>query len=288
MVFLPSSPDFARGRLSLTFLDVGQGDAIVISFPQGQIMLLDCGGRPSFGVNQQGIEGEPIFIEDRAGIGARAVAPFLWYKGVGRIDHLAASHSDSDHVQGFSEIARDFPFETAISAASELKDPFPAVVAQARPRRRQLWRGDRLEIEGAVIDVLAPFADRDATSLSSNNRSLVWRLTYGSRRFLLAGDIERAIEGRLASTSDDLRADVLKIAHHGSRTSSTAEFLSRVSPVLAVISVASPSPYGHPHPEVLARLETTGAKLFTTSRCGAITISTDGNDLQVETFTNCK
>jgi competence protein ComEC len=101
MVFLPSSPDFARGRLSLTFLDVGQGDAIVVAFPQGQIMLLDCGGRPSFGVDRQKTEDEHIFIEDRAGVGARAVAPFLWHRGVQRIDLLAASHSDTDHVQGF-------------------------------------------------------------------------------------------------------------------------------------------------------------------------------------------
>jgi competence protein ComEC len=156
-------------------------------------------------------------------------------------------------VQGFSEIARDFAFEMAISAAIEPKDPFPAVVGQARPRRKQLGRGDRLEIGEAVIDVLAPFVDRDATSLSSNNRSLVLRLTFGKRRFLLTGDIERAIEARLTATVDDLRADVLKIAHHGSRTSSTAEFLARVSPALAVISVASPSPFGHPHPDVLAR-----------------------------------
>jgi competence protein ComEC len=176
----------------------------------------------------------------------------------------------------------------AISATIEPKDPFPVEVARAHPKRKWLRRDDRLEIGGAVIDVLAPFVDPDAKSLSSNNRSMVLRLTYGRRRFLLTGDIERAVEARLTATDDDLQADVLKIAHHGSRTSSTAGFLARVAPAVSVISVASPSPYGHPHPDVLARLGATGARLLTTSQCGAITISTDGNDLQVETFLKCK
>jgi competence protein ComEC len=123
---------------------------------------------------------------------------------------------------------------------------------------------------------------------SSNNRSIVMRLTWRERSFLLTGDIEREVESKLVATHDDLRADVLKVAHHGSRTSSISEFLARVAPRFAVISVASPSPFGHPHDEVLQRLRATGARLLMTSHCGAIAISTDGQDLRCETFVKCE
>jgi competence protein ComEC len=103
----------------------------------------------------------------------------------------------------------------------------------------------------------------------------------------LTGDIEKEAEARLVESKTDLRADVLKVAHHGSKTSSTIEFLERVNPRHAVISVAKPSPFGHPHPEALARLQTTNARVWRTSECGAITISTDGGDLRVETFIKC-
>lgn len=293
LLIVPPSTRFERGRLSVTFLDVGQGDAIVIAFPHGQIMLLDSGGRPSFGPSMTGTDdGEPGFIEDRPGVGQLAVAPFLWHRGVRRIDYLAASHGDADHVGGFAEIARLFRFGKAICAAMEARDPFPAEV-QTVTRHRDRWqRGDRIRIDGATIDVLSPFAGNNAEGAgirqSSNDRSLVLRLQFGTRRFLLTGDIERESEARLVAAGEDLRADILKVAHHGSRTSTTAGFLSRVGPEIAVISVAAPSPFGHPHPEVMTRLKQAGAKILKTSDCGAITISTDGSDLKLETFTKCE
>jgi competence protein ComEC len=124
--------------------------------------------------------------------------------------------------------------------------------------------------------------------MSENNESMVLRITFGARSFLLTGDIEKDAEARLVGSESDLRADVLKVAHHGSKTSSTLGFLEKVNPRHAVISVARPSPFGHPHPEALARLRTTGARIWRTSECGAITISTDGADLRVETFVKCE
>ncbi len=126
---------------------------------------------------------------------------------------------------------------------------------------RTLTRGDSFNLDGVRVDVLAPFPETHPPR-SGNNESLVLRLSFGSRVFLLTGDIERPIEERLVRSGSDLRADVLKVAHHGSRTSSTQPFLERVSPDYAVISVANPSPFGHPHAEVLQRLAGAGARCF--------------------------
>jgi competence protein ComEC len=113
------------------------------------------------------------------------------------------------------------------------------------------------------------------------------QVCFGGRSFLFTGDIEKSTEALLVASGEALRADVLKVAHHGSKTSTSAEFLSRVRPQHAVISVAYPSPFGHPHPEVIERLRASDVRVWRTSRCGAITISTDGSDLRVETFVNC-
>jgi competence protein ComEC len=147
--------------------------------------------------------------------------------------------------------------------------------------------GDEFEIDGVRIKVLWPTGDADSVAMSSNNQSLALRISFGHRSFLLTGDIEKEAEARLIAAAN-LKTDVLKIAHHGSKTSTTAEFLESAKPKHAVISVADPSPYGHPHVEVIERLQTSGAKIWRTSHCGAITISTDGSDLRVETFLKCE
>jgi len=149
-------------------------------------------------------------------------------------------------------------------------------------------RGERFVIDGTRIDVLSPPAGPGEQVLTDNNRSLVLKITYGNRSFLLTGDLEKEGEAMLLNSGSDVAADVLKVAHHGSRTSSTDEFLHAVCPSHAVISVADPSPYGHPHAEVIERLREKGARIWRTSACGAITISTDGLDLRVETFVKCE
>jgi competence protein ComEC len=289
LVLHPFKHEYERGRLSITFLDVGQGDAMLISFPQGSLMLLDSGGRARFDSREADEDAEDVFIEDGIGVGEAAVAPYLWRRGIKRLDWIAASHGDADHVEGFGEIGRGFEIGAALKGAPGRSDPpdlfdKAALAANAPPRRRR--RGEALDIDGARIDVLAPFADRPL--MSGNNESLVLRITFGTRSFLLTGDIEKEAEARLVESESDLRADVLKVAHHGSKTSSTIGFLERVNPRHAVISVAKLSPFGHPHPEALARLRTTSARIWRTSECGAITISTDGVDLRVETFVKCE
>lgn len=282
----PFAHRFERGRLCVTFLDVGQGDAILIVFPHGGLMMMDAGGRPNFNARGKDEDG---FVEDRIGIAEASVMPYLWRRGIARLDWIAASHGDADHVEGFAELVRSFEIGAAIKGQASRSDLPPSIfdqaVQSANLQLQTLKRGDLFEIDGVQIHVLSPFADRAENS--TNNDSLVLKLTFGSRSFLLTGDIEKETEARLVEAETDLRVDVLKVAHHGSKTSSTAEFLAKVNPQHAVISVADPSPFGHPHPEVVARLRGAGAEVWQTSRCGAITISTDGKDLRVETFVKC-
>jgi competence protein ComEC len=292
IVWHPFRHRYEAGRLSVTFLDVGQGDAIFISFPQGATMLLDSGGRNALNGVIESDESEDVFIEDRIGIGEAAIAPFLWQRGIKRLDYIVASHSDSDHTQGFSEIVRAFDIGSAVIGMKPTKDEQFDVLQRAFDKHHIKtliqMRGQRFDVDGAHLEFLAPFAEQTNAPRYGNNQSLVVRLTFGKCTFLFTGDVESATERRLLTTENNLQADVLKVAHHGSRTSTTDEFLRRVAARFAVISVASPSPFGHPHPEVVERLQASGAETLRTSDCGAITFSTDGEDLRTETYVRCR
>lgn len=289
LVLHPFAPEFERGRLSVTFLDVGQGDAMLLAFPQGRMMLFDSGGKITFRQPEEADADEEFFVEDDVGIAEAAVMPYLWRRGIKRLDWIVASHGDADHVEGFGDIVRSFEIGQALRAEMPPHRPdlFDQAVGSVRVPMRTLRRGEELNIDGARVEVLSPAREGEST-LSDNNQSLVFRVRFGDRSFLLTGDIEKEAEARLVAAPGDLHADVLKVAHHGSRTSSTAEFLDRVKPQHAVISVAYPSLFGHPHAEVLARLQERNARIWQTSRCGAITISTDGRDLRVQTFVPCE
>ena len=276
LVTHPVGHRFEPGRLSLTFLDVGQGDAIVIDFPQGQVMMVDSGGDAQFG-RRVAEEGEEMpFIEDRLGIAEAAVLPYLWSRGIERLDTVVATHGDNDHVGGFVELVRNMRVGAAWQAPGEQGAFTPAMREAAVPVRR-LSAGTRIEVDGVAIEVLSAGG-------VGNNGSLVLRLRFGRRSFLLTGDIEREAEQELVRRGVDLRADVLKVAHHGSRTSTTAEFLDRTAASVAVISAGAGNSFGHPHEEVVERLRQRGLRILETSRHGAVTISTDGDDLRVELF----
>ena len=291
LVWHPAGHVYEPGRLSVTFLDVGQGDALVISFPRGAVMMFDGGGR--LPLRQSDDDGdEEIFVEDRIGIGEAAVAPYLWQRGISCLDLIAVSHSDTDHSEGFIELVRSFRPGAALTGMIPSSDeqfaPLEQALARAGVPLRVMQRGESFELDGVRVTALAPFADEANAPRYGNNQCLVLRLSYGSRSFLLTGDIERKTEERLLTAGENLRADVLKVAHHGSRTSSTAAFIRAAAPQYAVISVAAPSPFGHPHAEVLERWQQSGAQVMTTSACGAITISTDGQDLKAQTFVRCE
>ncbi|MBK8302101.1 MAG: ComEC/Rec2 family competence protein [Chloracidobacterium sp.] len=285
IVFHPFSVARPDGRLHIDFLDVGQGDAALITFPDGKTMLVDGGGR--FDYRKKDDEADP-FEPDTRGIGESVVSEVLWAKGYSRIDAILATHADADHIQGLTDVAKNFSIGNAIFARTPTDDPDLIALADILKRRRVpveiVARGDRLNFGEVTVEVIYPSASDDPNAVSDNDHSIVLGITCGSRTFLLTGDIERQAETEILYSNVMLNADLIKVPHHGSRTSSTSPFVDGVKAQYAIISVGRNSPFGHPHPEIVERWKAAGATVMTTGEKGMISVSTDGNDLQILTF----
>jgi len=188
-------------------------------------------------------------------------------------------------MQGLVDVAKNFKIKAAFFGRTPFKDENFAELYSVLQKRKidavKLLKGDVLIFGDVKIEILFPTGTDE---ISDNNHSLVLRIIYGEKRFLLTGDIEKEAERALLETSEFLRSDVLKVAHHGSRTSSTQEFVDAARAFIVVIPVGRESPFGHPHPEVVTHWKNSGATVLTTGERGTISISTDGKDLQVETF----
>ena len=287
----PFSAGRPDGRLRIDFLDVGQGDAALVTMPDGTTLLLDAGGRPRFDdARRSASAGEvgEVFERDTRSIGEAVVSEYLWWRGLDRVDYLLATHADADHIDGLNDVARNFDVRAAIVARAPARDPefaqFAATMQQYDVPVRLVGRGDTLRFGAVEAEVLWPPRSENPDAPSGNDDSVVLRLRFGHRVFILTGDIEKGAEAALMGVQDNLRCDVVKVAHHGSKTSSTDAFVKATQPSLAVISVGLTSIFGHPHKEVLERLKASGAEILTTGQRGAISISTDGQDLKVETF----
>lgn len=285
IVFHPFSASRATGDLKIEFLDVGQGDSAFITFPNGETMLIDGGGRVNYGSSDD--DADAPFELDLPRIGEMVVSEFLWEKGYSRIDRLVVSHADADHSQGLTDVVRNFAVgEILIGAVPATDSEMAELLAQAKRYSvpvRQIGKGDTFEIAGVRIDVLWPVSASHPTG-SDNNSSLVLRMSFGGQRFLFTGDIEKEAEAEILANGSPLGSDVVKVPHHGSRTSSTQGFVNAVSPKVAVIPVGRRSMFGHPHPEVVDRWRLVGTEVTTTGSKGTITIKTDGNTLIFETF----
>lgn len=291
IVFHPFSQPKVDGRLHIDFLDVGQGDSALITFPNGETLLVDGGGKGNFGKNyvQNDYEDEPENFEpDTQTIGEMVVSNYLWAKGFSQIDYILATHADADHIQGLSDVAKNFRVRGAIFGRTPLKNPGFADLYSVLQKRGieslTVSRGNVLTFGNAKVEVLSPEMDNNAEAVSDNNHSLVLRIIYGARKFLLTGDIEKETERQLLNVLETINTDVIKVAHHGSATSSTQDFVDASKAKLAIISVGKQSPFGHPKPEVVERWKNAGAKVLTTGENGTVSISTDGNDLQLKTF----
>jgi competence protein ComEC len=258
------------GRLHVYFLDVGQGDAIFVVAPDGRQVLIDGGPSPEALLNELG-----------------RVMPF-WDRS---LDLLVLTHLDADHVTGLysvltryrvAQVLDDLPQDlSAVPAASLWADD----VAAAHAARLAARPGMRLFAGEAAFTVLyageaGPGGAAPATD-SDNNDSLVVRLDYGGTAFLLTGDAEQQVEARLIGSGLPLRADVLKVGHHGSERATSLPFVGAVAPRLAVIQVGAGNRYGHPQPAVLQRLA--GSRVLRTDQNGRVEVISDGQRLTVAT-----
>ncbi|HWZ30669.1 MAG TPA: ComEC/Rec2 family competence protein [Bryobacteraceae bacterium] len=270
LLWHPWPPAFVPGTLELTVIDVGQGDSLLVAFPQGKTMLIDGGGVLQYGRQRK----------TNLDTGEDVVSPYLWYRGMRRIDVVVATHAHEDHSGGISALLENFrpqelwvgayPLERVARNAARVH--VPVLEKRASPP---------FAFSGATIQVLSPPPGYSAAK-SGNNDSLALRITYGRRTFLLTGDMERPMEARLLDQT--IQADVLKVGHHGSKTSTMQPFLDAVSPSVAVISAGFENSFGHPTREVLARLADRHAAVLRTDLDGLITVRTDGQRLWLDTM----
>ena len=275
-----------EGNLVLSFLDVGQGDGIFLDFPEGKV-LVDGGSSSLYGVGKNRLE------------------PFFAYSGAAHLDYIAATHADSDHISGIREILEDvrdhltnFSVGTLLlpktkDGSDALKD-LEALARASGTRVLYVSAGDFIEIGKARLDILGPDLSAETSPLDENAQCIVLGVHYGSFDALLTGDVqgegEKCLLNRLekafspdpptaplygspegaSGVFDVHRLDVLKVAHHGSKYSTPAELLSLASPKVAVLSCGRNNSYGHPHEELLARLEAAGTRVYRTDVHGAI------------------
>ncbi len=266
------------GRLRVTFLDVGHGNASLVEFPGGRRMLVDGGGS----------------FDGRFDFGRHVVAPFLWKNRIGKIDIIVLTHPHPDHIGGLPYIVEHFAVEELWTNGERAEVPaFELLMTKADEKnvRKKVVSAltGTVEARGVSIRVLNPpkpvsplgtrLSDRE-----SNNGSLVLKLSYGATAILLGGDIAAEAETALARSGADLRSDVLLVPHHGARRSCTDVLLARVRPEYAVISARETSASRTPHPEVLERLERAGAGIYRTDRHGTVTVETDGGVIRIETY----
>jgi competence protein ComEC len=277
VVLHPLSSGRHDGKLRVDFLDVGQGDAALVTMPNGTTLLIDGGGRPSIPTTNT--------TESTRSIGETVVAEYLWWRGLSEIDYVVVTHADADHIDGLNDVLKNFTVRAALVARAPADDPeyakFSATLRETRTHVEMIQAGDTIRFGTVEVSVLWPRAGGET---SANNDSVVLRIWFGERSILLTGDIEKAAEQELLAAPEQLHVDVVKTPHHGSKTSSTFPFVLAAKPEFAIISVGQHSMFGHPHREVVERWQANGATVLTTGECGTITVTTDGQDISLKTF----
>jgi len=263
--FPPSSKE-----LKVTFIDVGQGDSILVEFPGTKKMLIDGGGLPLSDFN----------------IGERVVSPFLWKKGIKAIDYLVLTHAHPDHMNGLISVAQNFRIEEFWESLSPDNNMAYSRLRQNLNRstvQRRVFRGQTFDINGVTVDILHPRKGDPRILSVDNDQSSVLRISFGRTSLLLASDIGVGAEADILESGIEVRSDVLKSPHHGSRSSSSEHFLEATNPQYIVISVGERNRYGLPDQEVLDRYREFDAQILRTDVHGAIEIFSDGKSLRIRT-----
>ena len=280
IVWHPFPHEYSPGRLELTAIDVGQGEALLLVLPDGKTVMVDGGGFPDYGRS----------VRSSFDIGEHVVSPYLWSRSIQKLDVLAVSHSDADHAGGVPALLRNFSVGELWLARDRLRGEYSGLERLARQRGAaivELRRDDRRIVGGVEFEVLGPPVAGyrpGGRQITSNDSSLVLQALFGEHRFLLTGDVEERGELELLGANGARRVDVLKVAHHGSRTSSHQAFLERLRPTFGLISAGFRNTYRHPHEQVLNRLAGSGVTVLRTDLDGASTVSSDGWRLYVRSF----
>ncbi len=260
--------------LTVTFLNVGQGDAAFLRTPHNQGILID--GGPGLRTDGTGYD-----------TGEKIIVPFLRRAGIRTLDLVVLSHAHEDHAGGLRTVLGYLPVKGLLAAPGGPESgKSPALEALCRSKGIPVMKpaaGQRLEIDGVVLEVIST-GDLPTKDDQGNEASLVIRVSYGAHQFLFTGDLEGEAEQKLRQTSPKLTCTVLKVGHHGSAKGTSEAFLAMVNPAFAVISVGETNPYGHPAPAVLRRLQAYHVQSFRTDRDGAVSFFSDGHRLKVTTY----
>jgi len=269
VAWAPALPLPYHGEFEMHVLDVGQGDAILVRSDRGNWIVFDAGR-----------------IWSTGDAGRSTIIPYIRSRG-GEVAAFVLSHAHADHVGGAESVIRALRprvfWDSAFPQGSGVYEKTLISSRETGVRWRRVHAGEVTQIDGVRVEFLAPDSAWTASLADPNEASTIALVTYGERRFLLVGDAEREEERWLIDHSrNDLRADVLKVGHHGSSTSSTDQFLAAVNPSLAVISVGADNSYGHPSLDVLAALGRIGARTVRTDRAGTIVVRSDGRRLTME------
>ncbi|MBC8015355.1 MAG: DNA internalization-related competence protein ComEC/Rec2 [Sporomusaceae bacterium] len=251
------------------FIDVGQGDAALIVTPRGRAILVDTGGVMNSGTDFD--------------IGDRVILPYLRHYGVLSIDYLFLTHGHQDHAGGAAAVARELPVKNSMLSREAYTQAVHNLVGAAHNSVFiPVYEAQQINIDGVVIKVI--HAAGGLNIRQNNEVSSVVQVKYGQHSFLLTGDLEKSGEEAILASGKNVSSTVLKVGHHGSKTSSTTSFLQAVAPEYAVISVGKNNRFNHPHSDVIKRLLAQKSKIYRTDQHGAVVFQTDGKELLVDTF----
>ncbi|HHY13869.1 MAG TPA: MBL fold metallo-hydrolase [Thermoanaerobacterales bacterium] len=256
------TPAIEKDELTVHFLDVGQGDSILIELPNDEVSLIDGGNR-----------WDSDFLVD-----------YIKAQNIGKIDYLIATHPHADHIGGLPEVIKNFDIGKVYmprkAASTKIFESF-ATEMQNKGLKATEGKGgkDIINEDDLLFTMIAPNSDNYS---DTNDYSIVAKLTYKNVSIVFTGDAEKVSETEIVGIGYNLSADVLKVGHHGSITSTSEEFLNRVNPKYAIISAGKDNDYGHPHKEIIERLEKKGISISRTDELGTIILTSNGIDINID------